>query len=110
MSYVIHNPIVVISNIEKYINKAHEKAKDIFGKYVTEIILSNINSCRSFMIPPDGSKEGWPESDEGDQRRDKFIEWIESQKYEDDSNSITYIEVDYNEKESTCNIKRVNNI
>lgn len=29
-------------------------------------------------VAPDGSKEGWTDSDEGDVRRNEFVAWLES--------------------------------
>lgn len=37
---------------------------------------TKINGYYTVVIPPDGSKEGWEGSDQGDARRDWFIESI----------------------------------
>ena len=39
------------------------------------------------MVPPDGSKEGWDESNEGDKRRDALFEYMATLKM------IDYVEV-----------------
>lgn len=94
MGYIRHHAIVVTS----YANRtkiAHERAKEIFGSACSEIVSSPINGYESFFIAPDGSKEGWEESQQGDKARALFIEFLENQKYEDGSNSISFVELFY---------------
>ena len=50
---------------KKYLIKARTAAEGIFP-WVSEISPTAINGYVSFFIPPDGSKEGWKESTEGD--------------------------------------------
>lgn len=76
MGYIKHHGIVVSASNQKYIKNPHEKALEIFGETVTEIIESGINGYVSFFIAPDGSKEGWEESDRGDLNRDQFKNWV----------------------------------
>lgn len=76
MGYHNHHAIVVTAWDEKYIKPAHAKAVEIFGSMCSEIVESNTNGYVSFFIAPDGSKEGWQESDDGNDRRDKFKAWI----------------------------------
>lgn len=45
------------------------------GLHVTSIRAHNINGRSSFLIVPDGSKEGWEDSDKGDAARAMWIEW-----------------------------------
>lgn len=78
MGYMCHHTIVVTSWHEESIDEAHTKAEKIFGESVSKIVEGCINSQYSFFIAPDGSKEGWPESDEGDERRESFIAWMTS--------------------------------
>lgn len=35
-----------------------------------------VNGYRTLVLLPDGSKEGWPDSEEGDALRDEFIDWL----------------------------------
>jgi len=94
MGYMRHHAIVVSSWSGEDTRKAHKHAMDIFP-LVSEILTTNINGYHSFFIPTDGSKEGWDESDLGDDRRDSFIKWINSQRYEDGSSSLDWVEVQY---------------
>jgi len=76
MGYHNHHAIIVTVRDDKYIKQAHEKAIDIFGDTCSEIVDSKINGYFSFFIAPDGSKECWEESTDGDNRRDDFKKWI----------------------------------
>ena len=77
MGYMRHHAIIVTGwdDKEGHLQKAHEYAKEIFSA-VSEITDEVINGFRSFLVPPDGSKEGWDESDEGDERRQKFLIYL----------------------------------
>lgn len=75
MGYHIHHAIVVTSWDENSIRKTHKLAREIFqDELITEVTGAALNGFRSFLIAPDGSKEGWPESNEADKQREKFIE------------------------------------
>ena len=50
------------------------------------------------LLPPDGSKEGWSDSNNGDTMRNSFIFLLETFNYEDDSNPFSWVEVSYGEK------------
>lgn len=78
MGYIRHDAIVVTCWDEKRSNKAHEKAKEI-GLIVSEIVETKLNGYYSFLIAPDGSKEGWDSSDEGEEMRRRWIEWANSE-------------------------------
>lgn len=65
---------------ESALVKAHVKAKQLFGSQVSNILGPFTNGSHSFFIAPDGSKEGWNTSDDGNKNRDRLIEWLECQK------------------------------
>ena len=75
MGYIKHHAIIVTSWDEKRIETAHTVALDT-GNNVTGIVGPLTNGYCTFTIVPDGSKEGWPPSDDGDVSRHMFIEWI----------------------------------
>lgn len=91
MGYFLH--LVVISPLAEPIAAAHAKAKELFAGTghrlgeVSDISTTPINAVCSFMVGPDGSKEGWPESDEGDAAREAFIAWM------NESTSLKWAEV-----------------
>lgn len=76
MGYLKHNAIVVTSWDCKMMQKAHAKAVEILGKLVSPLIDGVVNSQTSFFVAPDGSKEGWAESNEHDEKRKEFLDWL----------------------------------
>ena len=94
--------VVVTCWQEKKLKEAHIKAKEIFEKnfenepyekpfasrLVSEIIQSLANSQSSFFVAPDGSKEGWATSDNGDNARKEFLDWLQKS-----NNYCDYVEV-----------------
>jgi hypothetical protein len=103
MGYIRHHAIIVTS-WDTYISKAHAKATEIFGKpksdfhmgpiaAVTPVTDSTVNFYQSFMVAPDGSKEGWDHSDQGDLARAEFIQWLK------DDSCCAWAEVQYGDEE-----------
>lgn len=77
MGWIRHHGIVVTSEQRDELKAAHAKAVEIFPA-VSAILDGVVNNSGSFFIPPDGSKEGWQESKDGDKRRDVFVEYLVS--------------------------------
>lgn len=99
MGYIRHHSIVV-TGISEYIAEARNKAIEIFSGLVSGIIPSICNGYESFFIAPDGSKEGWSDSNEGDLKRDGFIEWLET------ADGVSYCEFYYGDDEGKSKILR----
>ena len=92
MGYMCHNAIIV-TGTEVNVEKAYERVARIVNEHderfdgVSAAVLSPLgrtvtNGYRSFAIFPDGSKEGWGTSDDGDDLRDEVIDalddlWVE---------------------------------
>ena len=109
MGYMRHHAIVVTSWTEPpdgLIASAHARAEAILPGLVSPIIPSRINGYSSFFIAPDGSKEGWDESVEGDTQRDELIAWLDAQRYADGSTSLDWIEVQFGDEEGESVITR----
>lgn len=101
MGYIKHNAFIVTGNSypetnEKF-KKTYDKAKELFGDLVSEIIPALINGYQSFFVAPDGSKEGWDMSDEHDDKRKKLADYIDSLAYSDGSNGIKFVDVGFDE-------------
>jgi len=63
---------------------------------VSDITPITSNGYRSFFVAPDGSKEGWQESFDGDKARDEIVKALDSFKDPDDnSTSVEYVEVQF---------------
>ncbi|MDX2253254.1 MAG: hypothetical protein NW202_13295 [Nitrospira sp.] len=106
MGYMRHHAIVVTSWDESRINAAYNRAAEIFGSpYVSSVIKSPLNGCSSFFVPPDGSKEGWPESEVGDARRAEFIAHLHAQAYDDGSNALKWVVPWYGDDERGVGIE-----
>lgn len=56
-----------------------------------------VNGKHSFAVMPDGSKEGWDESDAGDALRERIITRLGEDNYEDDSSPWEWVEVGFGE-------------
>ena len=90
MGYMRHHAIVVSCD-HGTIKGAHREALRIFD-WVSPISPPAMHEVRSFFIPPDGSKEGWDMSNEGNSRRDRFIGWLSKPKNRD---HFHWVEVQY---------------
>ena len=105
MGYMCHNAIIVTSWNKDLLEQAHAKAIDL-GMSVSEITAEVTNRYRSFLVAPDGSKEGWDTSDLGDSRRDELVAWMDDQRYEDDSTSLGWVEVQFADENLETRIVR----
>lgn len=92
MGFFLHHAVVVTSWKNDLIHRAQDEAIKT-GNLVSDIVRSNNNGYLSFFVAPDGSKEGWPDSDKGDQARATFIEWLRRQRYEDGSSALEWSEL-----------------
>lgn len=95
MGYIRHHTIVVTS-WDEHVEPAWQKAVEVFGNAaVSPVLNSERNGYRSFFVVPDGSKEGWEESDDGDMRRAAFIDWLRAQYHSDGSTNVSWVEAQY---------------
>ena len=77
MGLIRHHGIIVTSGCgPERIREAWIKAVEIFDGFISAITDSPVNGYQSFLIVPDGSKEGWDRSYEGNKRRKEFIHWL----------------------------------
>lgn len=100
MGVFAHHAIVVSGCYGEWPEKAHAMAWETFPKGQVSLLSPEaVNGYRSFCIFPDGSKEGWCESYEGNAQRDAFIGWLREQAYEDGSSPLSWAEVCFGEIE-----------
>ena len=109
MGYMRHHAIVVTGPASVYLSKAtmqevRDAVFDIAGNMVSELVGSPMNGYLSFFVAPDGSKEGWSESEEGDKTRQRVIDYLETLRYEDGSTSYKYAEIQYGDDEKETKI------
>lgn len=93
-----HHAIVVTSR-DEYTKRAHEEAIRCCGAdFVTPMGAEVTNGVRSFLVTPDGSKEGWPESDQGERSRATFLDWLDRQRWSDGSTPYEWVLIEYGER------------
>lgn len=106
MGYTRHHAILVSSfGYGDWIEQAHREACRWFH-WVSPLSPPQLNNVRSFFIPPDGSNEGWEESDEGDRRRDAMIGWLRAQRFTDGSSPLEWAEVLYGDDNGEARVIR----
>ena len=100
MGYMRDHAIVVTCFEEELLLTARRKAIALFGVgQVSAILKALVNDYTSFCVGPDGSKEGWAESDEGDAKRASFVEWLDQQRETDGSSALRWVVVQYGDDE-----------
>jgi hypothetical protein len=101
MGYMRHHAIVVTGPNSSYLadgltmQKVRDHAAELCPKLVSELIPSRCNGYESFFVAPDGSKEGWEDSEDGDNQRANIVGYLESLRYEDGSTSFKYAEIQF---------------
>ena len=75
MGIIQHDAIVIVSGNAAHIEEARDFAVST-GLAVSEMSPVLINGYQSFCVFPDGSKEGWEDSDRGDESRRAILEWL----------------------------------
>lgn len=98
MGYTRHHAVIVTTHSALGAELAHAKARELFP-YCGRVLVSPVNGWHTVLIPTDGSKEGWPESDAGDAARAAFKAWLDEQRYSDRSSPFRWIEVQYGDDE-----------
>lgn len=80
MGFIAHHAIICTSWDKESLEDARTKAVEIFGSEAVSLVAaSQMNGYGSFFVAPDGSKEGWVDSDLGDQKRNEFLDWLSAE-------------------------------
>ena len=109
MGYYRSHTIAITSVFQDDVKEAHAKAKEIFdNQMVTEIISGTTNAQDSFFVAPDGSKEGWDESDKQDDNRKALIDWIDAHNDKKGCSYIQYVEMYFADDNEMCEILKHN--
>jgi len=93
MGYMRHHAIIVTGFQKEEIFAAYTEAS-MMALHPCSPIGPCVNGYHSFFIPPDGSKEGWEDSLEGDRKRDEFVALLKAKK-EEGKWFFTWAEVQY---------------
>ena len=116
MGYIKHHSIIVSGWRTKELKEAHLKAIEIFenefssepylapygSSLISPIIHGLTGSQGSFFIAPDGSKEGWETSNNGDNARKLFLDWLQNSH----DNYCEYVEIIFGGDSDTNQIVR----
>jgi hypothetical protein len=113
MGYMRHHAIVVTSWNNDEFDKVWAEVSALadertFGHLVSPVVGPAVNGYRSFLVAPDGSKEGWDTSDEGDAFRDAVCALLDERRYNDGSTSIEYVEVQFGDDDRVTRLIRDN--
>ena len=116
MGHIKHHAIVVTSWQNEHLEEARQKAIEIFEKnfenepyekpyakkLISEITEGLTNGINSFFIAPDGSKEGWETSNNGNNARKEFLDWLQNE----EDNYCDYVEISFGGDEHKTKIIR----
>lgn len=105
MGYMRHHALVITSWHED-LPKIHARAVELCAHLVSPIVRGSCNGYASFFIAPDGSKEGWDISDDGDDNRSTLISELEAMRYEDGSSPIDWVEVQFGDDERITKVTK----
>ena len=93
MGTINHNAIIA-TTWNKSVAKKMQQWCVMMGHIHTSS-TDKINGYTTLFFPPDGSKEGWNESDFGDEVRAHIITRLKEDDYDDGSSPWAWIEVGY---------------
>ena len=99
MGYMRHDAIVVTSWMREALDAAAQKAREL-GLEVLGPSADATNGIATFLVCPDGSKEGWDESNEFDGKRKQFMKHLNSERYEDNSSCLSWVALAYGSDDS----------
>lgn len=105
MGHVTHSCVVVTSWKDGAIPCALAVAREL-GLDALGPVMSRFNAFETMMVLPSGSKRGWPEAIDHDQRLAKFIDWLRSQTYSDGSSWLEWFQANYGKDDSAASVAR----
>ena len=103
MRNIRHHAIIVTCNDRKILDSIRARALELYKMHmeasngallVSEIKDSIVNNYGTFFIIPDGSKEGYDASDDGDVIREKLIDFI-NPLTKSEAYHLSYSEISY---------------
>ena len=99
MGVINHNAVIASTWCQEDVAKMKDWIAELTDEEQNLFLVGGpqTNSETTVVMIPDGSKEGWEQSDKGDALRARFIIELEKSKYEDGSNNWCWIEVGFGE-------------
>jgi len=100
MGHVAHHAIVVTGK-EAPVRTARGWAMTKQGMLVSDVVPAHINGYASFFVAPDGSKEGWETSDEGNRLRTAMVKYLQKR-------NLDFVEVCFGGDEDFARVESYN--
>ncbi|MCZ6655585.1 MAG: hypothetical protein O7D91_21460 [Planctomycetota bacterium] len=97
MGIINHNAVIAVTSMSHIAHEMHVWIRQQNPEDCFALSPAQVNDTTSFILWPDGSKEGWQESDDGDDLRSKFIRRIAEDDYSDGSSPWAWVEVGFGE-------------
>lgn len=104
MGYIRHHALVVTSWGNERLNSFLAHAAECELLRCSNAVHSAWNYYWTVLVSPDGSKEGWEESDVGDRERAGLVAWLDDQRYPDGGSSFKWALVQYGDDECETRI------
>lgn len=100
MGYMRHHAIIVSSWDREQIDAMRLEAitlavEERLASLISPLVQSAVNGYSTFVVAPDGSKEGWGHSDAGDRLRERIVETLIAAEYADGSSRFAWAVVRY---------------
>jgi hypothetical protein len=100
MSVINHNSIIATTLDKKEFERVAKWIENNFSPEVIDLFAfksSLVNGYQTIVMVPDGSNEGWEESNLADEARNEFIAELEKANFSDGSSPWSYVEVGFGE-------------
>ncbi len=99
MGVVNHNVVIATTWDREVIERINDWIKHLPKETQKIFTVSDMNpyGYQTIILTPDGSKEGWGGSNNGDNLRELFIKRLILDNYEDDSSPWDWVEVGFGE-------------
>ncbi|WP_033417420.1 hypothetical protein [Cytophaga aurantiaca] len=113
MRNIRHHALIITCNDRKILDSIRNKAIELYklhmeasngSNLVSEIKDSIVNNYCSFFIIPDGSKEGYDASDDGDIIREKLIDHLKPL-CKSDEYHLSFGEISFGSDDGTTTFK-----
>ena len=113
MKNIRHHTIIITGNDKAKLERLRNEIINLYKEkmeakkgftLVSPIVDSLINNFCTFFIAPDGSKEGYESSEDGDIIRKYVIELLKKQKDADGEDLFRFVEVFYGDDNKECRI------
>jgi hypothetical protein len=99
-----HHILVITVHEQKLAEELRKQISELYKKnmeakngfqLISPVVQSLINNYYTFFIAPDGSKEGYDLSDDGDRVRAKVVALLDTYKTTDGTFPVSYVELFY---------------